>query len=167
MRRGHTAADYLRRIEKIKSARRRLAITSDVIVGFPGETAEDFAETRRLVEQVGYDGLYLFKYSERRGTPAAKLADDVSREEKSARFIELEEVQRKLQQQIYDGYVGRELSVLAERLSSKSEHDLTGHSTCHKVVNFPGDTSLLGRVVKVRITAAKQNSLYGLVIDAP
>lgn len=165
MRRGHTAADYLGRIESIKKARRRMSITSDIIVGFPGESPADFDETVKLVDQVGYDGLYIFKYSERRGTPAAKLIDDVSREEKSRRFAELETTQRRRQETIYDDYVGRTLEVLAERVSSKSADDLTGHSTCHKVVNFPGDESLLGEIVNVRITAAKQNSLYGEVIN--
>ena len=165
MRRGHTASDYLKRIGSVKNARRRMSITSDIIVGFPGETAADFQETVRLVEQVGYDGLYIFKYSERRGTPAAGLSDDVSREEKSSRFIELETTQRRVQKGIYEAYLGRELEVLVEGLSAKSEGDLTGHSTCHKVVNFPGKSSLLGQMVKVRISAAKQNSLYGKVIN--
>jgi tRNA-2-methylthio-N6-dimethylallyladenosine synthase len=164
MRRGHTAADYLKRIEAVKQARRQMSITSDIIVGFPGETTGDFRETVQLVERVGYDSLYMFNYSERRGTPAAKLADDVTREEKAARFFELEQTHRKLQQKIFDGYVGRVLEVLVERASSKSASDMTGHSTCHKVVNFPGNDAMLGEVINVRITAAKQNSLYGEVI---
>src|SRR5947207_10920340 len=159
MRRGHTASDYLKRIDSVKKSQRRMSITSDIIVGFPGETVSDFQDTVKLVEQVGYDGLYIFKYSERRGTPAAKLADDVSREEKGSRFAELEQAHRKLQKKIFDGYIGRVLEVLVERASSKSESDMTGHSTCHKVVNFPGNDLELGEVVKVRITAAKQNSL--------
>jgi tRNA-2-methylthio-N6-dimethylallyladenosine synthase len=167
MRRGHTAGDYLRRIDAVRNARREMSITSDVIVGFPGETTADFEETVNLVEQVGYDGLYIFKYSERKGTPAANLRDDVSREEKAARFERLENVQRQRQQQIYQSYVGRELEVLVERRSSKSDQDMTGHSTCHKVVNFPGDDSMLGNIVDVRISEAKQNSLYGEVISAP
>ena len=165
MRRGHTAADYLKRTDAVKKARRRMSLTSDIIVGFPGESTTDFYDTMKLVRQVGYDGLYIFKYSERPGTPAAKLRDDVSREEKSARFIELEETQKGLQKKIYTGYRGRTVNVLVERTSSKSESDMTGHSTCHKVVNFPGDQSLLGRIVPVRISAAKQNSLYGEVIN--
>ncbi|HYV23745.1 MAG TPA: tRNA (N6-isopentenyl adenosine(37)-C2)-methylthiotransferase MiaB, partial [Pyrinomonadaceae bacterium] len=165
MRRGHTAADYFKRIDAVKKARRRMSITSDIIVGFPSETAMDFHDTVKLVEEVGYHGLYIFKYSERRGTPAAKLPDDVSREEKSARFIELETKQRRLQEKVYNSYLGRNLEVLVERMSSKSEHDMTGHSTCHKVVNFPGDQTLLGQVVTVRVSAAKQNSLYGEVIN--
>jgi len=167
MRRGHTANDYRKRIDAVKNARSQMSITSDIIVGFPGETTNDFRETVKLVEQIGYDGLYIFKYSERRGTPAAKLTDDVSREEKAARFFELEQTQRKFQKRIYDDYIGRVLDVLVERASSKSDSDMTGHSTCHKVVNFPGDLAMLGKVKKIRITAAKQNSLYGEVISAP
>jgi len=166
MRRGHTASDYLRRVDAIKNARRRMSITSDIIVGFPGETEADFRETLKLVEQVAYDGLYIFKYSARRGTPAARLEDDVSRGEKTARFLELEKKQDHLQRKIYQDYLGRELSVLVERTSSKSARDLTGHATCHKVVNFPGSTALLGEVVSVRVTEAKPNSLYGQIISA-
>jgi tRNA-2-methylthio-N6-dimethylallyladenosine synthase len=167
MRRGHTAGEYLKRIDAVRRARRQMSITSDVIVGFPGETSCDFEGTLNLLEQVGYDGLYIFKYSERRRTPAASLEDDVSLEEKSLRFAKLDSVQRRLQKQIYEGYVGRELSVLVERQSSKSASDMTGHSTCHKVVNFPGADSMRGNIVSVRITEAKQNSLYGEVISAP
>ena len=161
MRRGHTAADYLRRIETIKNARRQIAITSDIIVGFPGETEQDFRDTMSLVENVKYDGLYIFKYSERPGTPAAKLADDVSRSEKRSRFLELEELQQRQQMAIYDSYIGREVSVLAESVSAKSESDFTGHTTCHKVVNFPRHKLNLGEITRIKITKAKQNSLYG------
>jgi tRNA-2-methylthio-N6-dimethylallyladenosine synthase len=167
MRRGHTSADYLKRIERIRKARRKMSITSDIIVGFPGETAADFDDTVKLVEQVGYDGLYIFKYSERPGTPAANFTDDVSREEKSARFMKLETTQRQLQKQIYHAYAAQELLVLVEGKSSKSPRDMTGHSTCHKVINFPGDVSMLGKIVNVRVTLAKENSLYGEVISAP
>src|SRR6266566_4369839 len=167
MRRGHTASDYLKRIEAIKNARRRIAITSDIIVGFPGETDADFRDTMSLVEQVGYDGLYIFKYSERPGTPAAKLDDDVSREEKTARFLELEQAQRRHQEKIYGRYLDREIKVLIERPSSKSEADMTGHSTCHKVVNFPAPLALLGEIARVRVTQAKPNSLYGEILSAP
>ncbi len=163
MRRGYKAGDYLRRVEAIKGARRKISLTSDVIVGFPGETAAEFGETMRLVEQCQYDGLYIFKYSERPGTPAASLPDDVSGEEKRDRFLALERLQRGIQSKIYDRYVGREVSVLVEGASAKSGVDLTGHSTCHKVVNFPGGAPLSGQVLKVRVSEAKVNSLYGRV----
>ena len=166
MRRGHTVADYYHRIAKIKNARRRLAITSDIIVGFPGETEADFRDTMALVEQVGYDALYIFNYSERPGTPAARLDDDVTKSEKTARFLELERLQRGLQQRIYAQYLGREIQVLVEKLSSKSEQDMSGHSTCHKVVNFPRASVMPGQLAQVRVTEAKENSLYGEMLSA-
>ncbi|HEY0003520.1 MAG TPA: tRNA (N6-isopentenyl adenosine(37)-C2)-methylthiotransferase MiaB [Pyrinomonadaceae bacterium] len=164
MRRGYKVSDYLRRVEAIRNARRRLALTSDMIVGFPGETSEEFEDTMRLVEQCQYDGLYIFKYSERPGTPAARLADDVSPVEKTARFLALERLQRQIQEKIYADYLGREVSVLVEGESVKSGQDLTGHSTCHKVVNFPGDKNLSGSIVKVLLKEAKLNSLYGSMV---
>ena len=166
MRRGHTRSDYLERIARIKGSKRRLALTTDVIVGFPGETAEDFQQTLRLVEECSYDSLYIFKYSKRRGTPAADFADTVSESEKTERFLELENVQRTRQEKVYSSYIGRTLSVLAERQSSRSESDLMGHSTCHKVVNFAGDKSLEGEILNVLITEAKTNSLYGTIVNS-
>src|SRR5256885_2788850 len=113
MRRGHTATDYLKRINAVRSAWRNLSITSDIIVGFPTETTADFRETLRLIEEVGgYDGLYIFKYSERPNTPAASLMVDVTLAEKSDRFMELETTQRSFQKQIYERDVGCELRVL-------------------------------------------------------
>lgn len=164
MRRGHKISDYLRRVEALKSARRHIALTSDIIVGFPGETAEDFDATMRLVEECQYDGLYIFKYSVRRGTPAAKLTDSVSDEEKTARFLALERLQRGIQRAIYKNYVGREVSVLVEGESAKSAQDMTGHSTCHKVLNFKGAQSLIGKITRVRVKEAKTNSLYGELV---
>lgn len=165
MRRGHTRNDYWQRIERIKNSQRRLALTSDIIVGFPGETDEDFRQTLELVEQCEYDSIYIFKYSKRAGTPAANFTDDVPEKEKTARFQALEEVQRKNQQRIYQSYVGRTLQVLVEKQSTRSESDLSGHSTCNKVVNFAGDRSLEGELVEVLVTAAKTNSLYGANVN--
>jgi tRNA-2-methylthio-N6-dimethylallyladenosine synthase len=166
MRRGHKRTDYLERVDRIKKSRRRLALTSDIIVGFPGETEKDFQQTVDLVEQCKYDGLYIFKYSKRPGTPAANLSDDVSEEEKTARFLELERIQRHAQQAVYEAYIGRTISVLAERQSSRSKSDLVGHSTCHKVVNFPGRDSIEGEIVEVLVTEAKANSLYGVMVNS-
>jgi tRNA-2-methylthio-N6-dimethylallyladenosine synthase len=165
MRRGHKRSDYLERIQRIKNSTRRLALTSDIIVGFPGETDKDFHETMTLVKECEYDSLYIFKYSKRAGTPAAEFHDNVPETEKTARFLELEKVQREAQEKIFRSYVGRKLSVLAERQSSRSESDLTGHSTCHKVVNFKGDSSLEGKIVDVVVTEAKTNSLYGTLVE--
>jgi len=119
-----------------------------------------------LVEQCRYDGLYLFKYSKRPGTPAANLVDDIPEKEKTMRFLELERAQRKVQKEVYGAYVGRRLSVLAERQSTRSSSDLVGHSTCHKVVNFPGGTRYEGEIVEVIVTEAKTNSLYGMRVNS-
>jgi tRNA-2-methylthio-N6-dimethylallyladenosine synthase len=161
MRRGHDSANYLKRVERIKNSLRRLALTSDVIVGFPGETQKDFAATLRLIEQCEYDGLYIFKYSKRSGTPAAKLPGEISAAEKSGRFLELEQLQQAVQRKVYGDYVGRTVSVLVERASTRSAEDMTGHSTCHKVVNFKGGPHLEGQIVEVLVTEAKNYSLYG------
>jgi len=165
MRRGHTRDDYLARVERVKNSSRRLALTSDVIVGFPGETEKDFHDTLNLVQQCSYDSLYIFKYSRRKGTPAANFTDTVSEAEKTKRFLELERIQKHAQEKIYQSYVGQTVSVLVERQSSRSELDLTGHSTCHKVVNFPGHSGLEGEILNVLITEAKPNSLYGARVD--
>lgn len=164
MRRGYKVSDYLSRIEVIKKAKRNYALTTDIIVGFPGETEEDFAATLRLVENCQYDAIYIFKYSERRSTPAAGLMDDVSDNEKAVRFLALEQLQKRIQKRIYADYVGRELTVLVERKSAKKGSDMSGHSTCNKVVNFPCEADLKGQLVSVRVTEAKANSLYGEIV---
>lgn len=166
MRRGYTIEDYFKRVGYIKNARRRYALTSDIIVGFPGETDEDFEATVELVERCQYDSLYIFKYSKRLNTPAAKLADEIPDEKMTTRFIRLEEVQRRVESKILDGYLNQVLHVLVEGVSARSKNDLTGHSTCNKVVNFPGDSSHIGSIVPVRVTLAKSHSLYGTMLSS-
>jgi tRNA-2-methylthio-N6-dimethylallyladenosine synthase len=165
MRRGHTADEYLRRLEAIKRSKRRLSLTSDIIVGFPGESDKDFADTVRLVSACEYDGLFIFKYSKRAGTPAAAFEDVIPEAEKTARFLELEDLQSSLQNQIYNSYVGRTVSVLVERESARSSEDMTGHSTCHKVVNFRTGQTQPGEIVDVLISQAKPYSLYGELVS--
>jgi tRNA-2-methylthio-N6-dimethylallyladenosine synthase len=161
MRRGHNSEDYLKRVAGIKNSKRRLSLTSDIIVGFPGETEEDFAATLKLVQECEYDALYIFKYSKRSGTPAARLDDAVSEDVKTARFMALEELQTSIQGKLYNAYVGRRVSVLAERESARSTEDMAGHSTCHKVVNFKANQTRPGDIVDVLITKGNPNSLYG------
>jgi tRNA-2-methylthio-N6-dimethylallyladenosine synthase len=167
MRRGHSAEDYYRRIEVIKNSQRRLAVTSDIIVGFPGESDADFESTMRLVEKCRYDGLYIFKYSKRAGTPAASLEDAVPESEKTSRFLALEQLQESIQEQVYGEYVGRTLSVLTEKQSARSADDMTGHSSCHKVINFRANNVQPGAIVDVLITEAKSYSLYGELANLP
>ena len=165
MRRGHNSEDYLRRVDAIKRSKRRLSLTSDIIVGFPGESDADFEHTMRLVSGCEYDGLFIFKYSKRAGTPAAALADAIPETEKTARFMALEELQESIQSRTYNRYVGRKVSVLVEKESARSNEDMTGHSTCHKVVNFRAERTRPGDIVDVLISQAKPYSLYGELIS--
>ena len=165
MRRGHNSDDYLRRVEGIKKSKRKLSLTSDIIVGFPGETEEDFEATMRLVQKCEYDALFIFKYSKRAGTPAAKLDDAVPETEKTARFMALEALQTSVQEKIYNAYVGRKVSVLVERESARSSEDMAGHSTCHKVVNFRANQTQPGDIVDVLISKGNPNSLYGELVS--
>lgn len=166
MRRGYKSSDYLEKIAAIKASGRRIALTTDLIIGFPGETDEDFAQTLELVKQCSFHGIYIFKYSQRSGThAAANFIDNVPPTEKARRFRQLESLQNTLQEKVYKSYVGRRLSVLVNGRSARhSEVDAVGHSTCHKVVNFRSPLDLTGQIVDVRITTAKRNSLYGELI---
>jgi tRNA-2-methylthio-N6-dimethylallyladenosine synthase len=161
MRRGHKVEEYLRRVDFIKNARRKISLTSDIIVGFPSETSEDFEATAALVERCRFEGLYIFKYSERTGTPASRLEDSVSAEEKTRRFLALERLQESIQEEVYESYVGTVVSVLVEGASARTPVDMKGHTTCNKVVNFRGHAGLSGELVRVRVTEAKPHSLYG------
>ena len=164
MKRGHTIEKYFEKIDRIKRSWRDIALTTDIIVGFPGETEADFLNTVKMVEYCGFDSAYIFKYSPRPGTPAYDMADDVTPAEKTLRFLELEKAQKSIQAKRLRRYLNEVLKVLVEGGSSRTEHGLTGHSTCHKVVNFEGSPRLLGNVVNVRITEIKTNSLFGEVL---
>lgn len=163
MRRGHTSADYLKKVEAIQNSSRRISLTTDIIVGFPGETDVDFRETIELYEKCRFDSAYLFKYSPRPGTPSVRLDDSVSAQIKRERFLVLESVQKRIQEEKSREYIGKTVQVLAECFSAKSQNDLSGHTTCHKVVNFEADKTKLGQIIEVFITDAKVNSLRGRI----
>ncbi|MEP6946255.1 MAG: tRNA (N6-isopentenyl adenosine(37)-C2)-methylthiotransferase MiaB [Acidobacteriota bacterium] len=164
MKRGHTIERYLAKVDRLKASAKDIALTTDIIVGFPGETEEDFQQSIRMVEYCGFDSAYIFRYSPRPGTPAYEFEDDVSHEEKTRRFIELERVQKRVQNQGLQRYLGKHVEVLAERTSTRTVSGLTGHSTCQKVVNFVGHPEMLGALVTVRITEIKANSLFGEIV---
>lgn len=164
MRRGYTKEDYLEKIGFIKNAKKDISITGDLIIGFPGETEDDFAETLNLVAEVEYDGLYIFKYSPRPHTPAAAYADSIPEEVKTERFLRVQELQRRIQSNRYQRYVGKTVEVLVEGESARSSNDFYGHTRCNKVVNFPATQFVLGQLVSVQITEAKPNSLYGYLV---
>lgn len=164
MRRGHTVENYRRRIDAIKNSPRQISLTTDIIVGFPGETEEDFLATAGLFEYCRFDSAYIFKYSPRPGTPAAMLDEDVSAAEKTRRFLHLERIQKDLQRKSMENYMGKIVSVLVENTSAKHDNQMTGHTTCHRVANFTGGEDLLGQIRKIKITEIKSNSLYGEII---
>ena len=163
MRRGHSVENYLERIDVIKSSPRRIALTTDIIVGFPGETDADFRATLDLVNYCKYNSVYAFKYSPRPGTPAFDLPDDVSPSEKTARFLELDKLIRFHQREVFQSYLNRTVEVLAEKISPKHPNQITGHSTCQMVLNFEGGADLLGKIVKVKVIESKVNTLYGKI----
>lgn len=164
MRRGYTREEYAEKISFIKNARKEIAITGDIIVGFPGETDEDFSETLSLVAETEYDGLYIFKYSPRPRTPAAAYPDTVPEEVKTERFLKLQELQMRIQHRRYSKYLDRTVEVLVEGQSARSAQDYVGHTRCNKVINFPANDDLSGQLIKVKVTKVKQHSLYGEMI---
>lgn len=161
MRRGHTIDDYKKRIEKIKNSSREISLTTDIIIGFPGESEEDFRATYELFEFAEFDSAYIFKYSPRPGTPSSEMEDDVSPEEKTRRFLELERLQKRNQFNALNRMLDKTVEVLAEKKSTKNEAQLSGHTDCHKVVNFKGLDRDLGSLKTVRISEVKSNTLYG------
>ena len=161
MNRRYTSADYLDRVRKLREASPEIAISSDIIVGFPGETEQDYQKTLDLMEKVRFDTLYSFQYSERPGTAAAGLDGKVSPGEKRRRLIELQALQDRHTQEKNDRLVGRTVEVLVEGTSRNTARDATGRTRSNKIVNFAGDKDLIGKTVRVRIVKAFLHSLRG------
>jgi tRNA-2-methylthio-N6-dimethylallyladenosine synthase len=176
MRRRHTRDEYLDLVDRIREAIPEVALSTDVIVGFPGETRGDFEETLTLTAKVRYHGMFSFKYSVRPNTLASKrLADDVTEEEKTRRIVELQSLQRDIQTQLHEDAVGTLVDVLVDTTSRRLEGELSGRTFGNTVVSFPmpTDTSLhgapareapdwIGRTVRVRIVRAGPHSLRGI-----
>ena len=161
MRRGHTIENYLEKIDKIKSSSKKLALTTDIIIGFPNESDQDFQDTLKMANYCKFDSAYIFKYSPRPGTPAFTMGNTVSEATKTERFLELEKLIRLNQRDVFETYLNKTVEVLAEKVSNKNDTELSGHTTCQKVVNFNSSSELLGKIVKVKITETKTNTLYG------
>jgi tRNA-2-methylthio-N6-dimethylallyladenosine synthase len=162
MRRRHTREQYLELVDRLRQAMPDIALSTDMIVGFPGETAADFEETLTLTAAVRYHSMFSFKYSPRPNTLAIKrLPDDVSEEEKTGRIVALQSLQREIQGRLYEEAVGREFDVLVDARSRRRAWELSGRTSGNTVVNFAGDPESIGRIVRVRITAANPNSLRG------
>ncbi|MDE2600247.1 MAG: tRNA (N6-isopentenyl adenosine(37)-C2)-methylthiotransferase MiaB [Rhodocyclaceae bacterium] len=164
MKRGYTALEYKSLVRKLRAARPNLSLSSDFIVGFPGETEEDFEKTMQLIEDVVFDGSFSFTYSARPGTPASDLADDTPQEVKLRRLMRLQKRIDEMQQEVSRSMVGSVQRVLVEGKAKKDESELAGRTENNRVVNFPGNERLLGHYVEVRITEAQPHSLRGEII---
>jgi len=164
MKRGYTALEYKSLVRKLRAARPNLSLSSDFIVGFPGETEEDFEKTMQLIEDVVFDGSFSFTYSARPGTPAADLADDTPQEVKLKRLMRLQKRIDEMQQEVSRSMVGSVQRVLVEGKAKKDESELAGRTENNRVVNFAGNERLLGHYVNVKITEAQPHSLRGEIM---
>jgi tRNA-2-methylthio-N6-dimethylallyladenosine synthase len=161
MKRDYTGAQYLSRVEYLRRVSPGIALSSDVIVGFPGETEEDFLVTMEIVRQVEYASIFSFKYSQRPYTSALKLEDDVPEVEKSERLQRLQALQKTIQTRLNQAMVGTQQEVLVESRSKKDGAVLSGRTSCNRVVNFKGKEDLIGKFVHVHIDSSTPNCLIG------
>jgi len=164
MNRGYTREDYLGLIKKLRSAKKDIAFSSDVIVGFPNETEEDFEQTLDLIRSVRFDVLFSFRYSPRPGTGAFKIKDRVPLEEKKSRLMLLQSIQRKITLENHTQRIGMVFDVLVDGMSKRHKDQVYGRIPHNTVVNFKGSPDLIGNTVKVKITRANPNSLTGELI---
>ena len=165
MNRNYTRENYLDIVKKIKEAIPGVALTTDIIIGFPGETEEDFMETLRLVEEVKYDSAYTFIYSRRKYTPADRMKEQVPEDVKHERFNRLVEAVNKNSIEINKSYQDQVVEILVEGKSKNNDEYLQGRTRTGKTVNFPGDEVLVGKLVQVKITKARSFSLMGELVQ--
>jgi tRNA-2-methylthio-N6-dimethylallyladenosine synthase len=166
MNRHYTIEHYIDVIERLKALVPDIAVTTDIIVGFPNETEEDFQATLDLYDMIGYDGAFTFIYSKRDGTPAANWDDDTPAAEKKRRFDRLVEATKVHANANNDKYVGNIVEVLVDGVSKTNDHMLSGYDRHNKLVNFAGDEMMIGDNVHVKITEAKTWFLLGEQVDA-
>lgn len=166
MKRGYTALEYKAKIRKLRKVRPDIRISSDFIVGFPGETAADFQATMNLIQDIGFDASFSFIFSPRPGTPAASLSDTLSLEEKKQRLSILQNRLLMQAASISDSMLGSQQSILVTGAAKKNSAELSGRTECNRVVNFPAptDASIIGQFIYVKITEVRPNSLRGEIV---
>jgi tRNA-2-methylthio-N6-dimethylallyladenosine synthase len=164
MKRNHTVLEYKSIIRMLRAVRPGISVSSDFIIGFPGETGSDFEQTMDLIEALGFDHSFSFIYSQRPGTPAAALPDDVPVSVKKERLAHLQARISEMAAGISAGMVGNIERILVEKTSRKRDDQLSGRTENNRVVNFDADPELIGRFVNVRITEALPNSLRGELV---
>lgn len=166
MNRHYTREDYLALADRIKRANPGIALSTDIIVGFPGETTEEFEDTLKLIEEVRYDALFTFIYSPREGTPAAKMEDVLTREEKSANFQRLLARQNAISAEKHAAYVGKTLRVLVDGRNDDGKHTLTARTDGGRLVHLDGGEELIGGFYSCRITGSSNWALFGEIVEA-
>lgn len=166
MNRGYTREEYLRLVETAREIVPGIALTTDIIVGFPGESEEDYAQTLSLVREVGYDAAFTFVYSPRKGTKAAEFPEQVPEQIKQQRIVGLIELQSELTYKSNLRYVGKKELILVEDVSKKDEQSICGRTDSGKMVNFKGPKEKIGSFVPVEILEAKRTTLLGRMLDA-
>lgn len=166
MNRGYTSAEYLDKISSLRRLIPEVGLTTDIIIGFPQETSKDYLETKRLVEAIQFDSIFLFKFSPRRGTKAASLPDQVSDELKDERFQEILDIQKSITLRKNKALEGIIQEVLVEGDSKKKSNMLTGHTRAGKIVNFAGSRSMLGNLVSIQIDKGGLYSLTGKAVSS-
>ena len=164
MNRHYDTARYLDVVRRLRAARPEIGLTTDIIVGFPGETEDQFGETMELVRNVRFDSAYTFIFSPRAGTPAARMPDPVPAAVKSGQIQRLIALQQEITSQILNGMIGTRQTVLVEGVSARDAHQVGGKTPRAVMVNFPGDASLIGKLVDVRIVSAGKNTLRGVQV---
>ncbi|MDR3003997.1 MAG: tRNA (N6-isopentenyl adenosine(37)-C2)-methylthiotransferase MiaB [Acidovorax sp.] len=164
MKRGYTAMEYKSTVRKLRAIRPDMAMSSDFIVGFPGETEEDFQKMMKLIHDVRFDNSFSFIFSPRPGTPAANLHDDTPHEVKLRRLQELQAVINNNIKDISEERVGTVQRLLVEGVSKRDGSELMGRTECNRVVNFPGNERLIGQLIDVKITEARTYTLRGEVV---
>jgi tRNA-2-methylthio-N6-dimethylallyladenosine synthase len=164
MNRGYTQAQYLKLVDMARRTMPDIVLTSDVIVGFPGEAEEDFSETMAVLEKARFDALFTFIYSKRKGTPAASMPDTATREEKQRRFDALLALQNTISEEKHARYVGRTLRVLVDGLSGDSRYPLTGRTNGGRLVHLQGGAEKVGSFQDAEITSSSTWALFGALI---
>ena len=167
MKRGHTVLEYKSIIRRLRAVRPDICITSDFIVGFPGETGQDFEATMKLIDDIGFDNSFSYLYSPRTGTPAAELADDTPHEVKAARLKRLQDRIMEQEAGVAQSMLGATQRVLVEGVSKKDARELAGRTDNNRVVNFCGTPDLIGRFAEVKITQVVRHTLRGELISEP
>lgn len=165
MNRRYTREKYLSRVAAIRERIPDMSLTTDLIVGYPGETEEEFEETCSLVEAVGYDSAFTFIYSPRIGTRAADMPDQIPEEISSRRIQKLIAIQKENTRKNYAGYIGQTHSVLVDEASKRDENQMAGKNEYNITVNFPGSKELIGQIVQVKITSAGESTLRGELVS--